>query len=92
MPRIVPVRDFRADVKSVSTYTDRGEVVVLTQNGRPKWAMVDYEEWNAAASMQERAFKRAIMDTEAREQAGELTEVDAEEARRCLMAHRSNHR
>lgn len=49
MPQIVPVSDFRADVKSVSKYTDRGKVVVLTQNGRPRWAMVDYDERNASA-------------------------------------------
>lgn len=41
MPQIVPVSDFRADVKIVSKYTDRGEVVVLTQNGRPggRWSI-----------------------------------------------------
>ena len=26
MPRIVPVSDFRADIKSVSQFTDEGEV------------------------------------------------------------------
>ena len=53
MPRIVPVSDFRADIKSVSQFTDEGEVVVLTQNGRPKWAMIDYDTWNAAHRLDE---------------------------------------
>lgn len=90
MPQIVPVSDFRANVKSVSRYTDCGEVVVLTQNGKPKWAMIDYEEWNAAASMQERAFKQAILETEEREKDGQMIELDAAEARRRLMAHRAS--
>lgn len=81
MPRIVPVSDFRADVRSVSKYTDDGEVVVLTQNGRPRWAMVDYDEWNAAASEQERMAARSILETEAREAAGELRTLSADEWR-----------
>ncbi len=85
MPQVVPVSDFRSDISSVSRYTDAGEVVVLTQNGRPRWAMVDYDEWNTAARAQERAYARAIMETEAREQSGELTYLSADE----FKAHRS---
>ena len=81
MPQVVPVSDFRADVKSVSKYTDGGEVVVLTQNGRPRWAMIDYDEWNAAARERERAFARSILETEAREAAGELHVLTAGEWR-----------
>lgn len=89
MPRIVPVSDFRADIKSVSQFTDKGEVVVLTQNGRPKWAMVDYDTWNAAASAQERSFSQAIRETERREATGNLTLLSAKEARAALKARRS---
>lgn len=92
MPRIVPVSDFRANIKSVSTYTDRGEVVVLTQNGHPKWAMIDYDEWNAAAEAQERSFAKALRATEAREQRGELIEMSAAEARELLHARRQKRR
>ncbi len=81
MPQIVPVSDFRADVKSVAKYTDCGEVVVLTQNGRPRWAMVDYDEWNASAREQERMIARSILETEAREAAGELSVLSADEWR-----------
>lgn len=88
MPQIVPVSDFRADVKSVSAYTDRGEVVVLTQNGRPRWAMIDYDEWNTAAQEQERSLAMAIRQTEGRELRGELVELTAEEARERLGARR----
>lgn len=92
MPRIVPVSDFRANIKSVSTYTDRGEVVVLTQNGHPKWAMIDYDEWNAAAQEQERSFARAIRQTEERELHGELDEFSGDEARAHLARSRSTRR
>lgn len=88
MPRIVPVSGFRADIKSVSQFTDKGEVVVLTQNGRPKWAMVDYDTWNAAASAQERSFSQAIRETERREATGNLTLLSAKEARAALKARR----
>ena len=88
MPQIVPVSDFRADVKSVSRYTDDGEVVVLTQNGRPRWAMIDYEEWNAAARERERMLARSILETEAREAAGDLCVLSADEWR----AHRAQRR
>lgn len=81
MPQIVPVSDFRADVKNVAKYTDCGEVVVLTQNGRPRWAMVDYDEWNASAREQERMIARSILETEAREAAGELHALSADEWR-----------
>lgn len=81
MPQIVPVSDFRADVKSVVQYTDAGEVVVLTQNGRPRWAMVDYDEWNASAREQERMIARPILETEAREAKGELPALSADEWR-----------
>lgn len=90
MPRIVPVSDFRADIKSVSQFTDKGEVVVLTQNGRPKWAMVDYDTWNAAASAQERSFSQAIRETERHEATGNLTLLSAKEARAALKARRSS--
>ena len=90
MPRIVPVSAFRADIKSVSQFTDEGEVVVLTQNGRPKWAMVDYDTWNAAASAQERSFSQAIRETERREATGNLTLLSAKEARAALTARRSS--
>lgn len=79
MPQVVPVSDFRSDITSVSKYTDEGEVVVLTQNGRPRWAMVDYDEWNAAARAQERAYARALLQTEERERAGTLGLLDADE-------------
>lgn len=79
MPQIVPVSDFRADITSVSRYTDEGEVVVLTQNGRPRWAMIDYAEWNAAARARERAFARAIIETEEREARGESVPMSSEE-------------
>ena len=78
MPQIVPVSDFRSDITSVSKYTDEGEVVVLTQNGRPRWAMVDYDEWNAAARAQERSYARALLDAEALEDAGQLTYMDSD--------------
>lgn len=81
MPQIVPVSDFRADVKSVAKYTDCGEVVVLTQNGRPRWAMVDYDEWNALACEQERMIARSILETESREVTGELHILSADEWR-----------
>ena len=81
MPQIVPVGDFRADVKSVTRYTDSGEVVVLTQNGRPRWAMVDYNEWNAAACERERMIARSILEAEAREASGELQVLTADEWR-----------
>ena len=90
MPRIFPVSDFRADIKSVSQFTDDGEVVVLTQNGHPKWAMVDYDTWNAAASAQERSFSQAIRETERREATGNLTLLSAKEARAALKARRSS--
>ena len=90
MPRIVPVSDFRADIKSVSQFTDEGEVVVLTQNGRPKWAMVDYDTWNAAASAQERSVSQAIRETERREATGNLTLLSAKEARAALKARQSS--
>lgn len=88
MPQVVPVSDFRANVKSVSEYTDQGEVVILTQNGHPRWAMIDYDEWNAAAREQERSVARALQETERREAAGELGEMSGEEARRRLAERR----
>ncbi len=78
MPQIVPVSDFRADVTSVSRYTDEGEVVVLTQNGRPRWAMVDYAEWNAAAAAQERSYARALLEAERMEADGTVSYIDAD--------------
>lgn len=81
MPQVVPVSDSRADVKSVAQYTDNGEVVVLTQNGRPRWAMVDYDEWNAAAREQKRMVARSILETEQREASGELRVLSADEWR-----------
>ena len=88
MPQIVPVSDFRADITSVSRYTDEGEVVVLTQNGRPRWAMIDYAEWNAAARARERAFARAIIETEEREARGEVKYLSSEEFERRLEERR----
>lgn len=84
MPQVVPVSDFRSDITSVSKYTDKGEVVVLTQNGRPRWAMVDYDEWNASARVQERAYARALLQTEEAERTGglELLSADDFKARR----------
>ena len=90
MPRIVPVSDFRADIKSVPHFTDEGEVVILTQNGRPKWAMFDYDTWNAATSAQERSFSQAIRETEQRETAGSLTLLSAKEARAALKVRRTS--
>ena len=90
MPRIVPVSDFRADIKSVSQFTDEGEVVVLTQNGRPKWARVDYDTWTAAASAQERSFSQAIRESEQSEATGNLTLLSAKEARAALKARRTS--
>lgn len=89
MPHIVPVSSFRANIKSVSTYTDRGEVVVLTQNGHPKWAMIDYDEWNAAAQEQERSFAKGIRQTEEKELRGELGEVSGADAREYLSQRRT---
>lgn len=89
MPQIVPVSDFRSDINSVAQYTDAGEVVVLTQNGRPRWAMVDYDEWNAAARAQERAFARAVCHTEERERSGELELLSAEEFKRRRAERRA---
>ena len=89
MPQIVPVSDFRADITSVSRYTDEGEVVVLTQNGRPRWAMIDYAEWNAAARARERAFARAIIETEEREARGEVKYLSSEEFERRLEERRA---
>lgn len=88
MPQIVPVSDFRSNIKTVSDYTDRGEVVILTQNGRPKWAMVDYDEWNAAARESEMAFAQQLRETEERERTGELSEYDGQEVRSWLHGHR----
>lgn len=88
MPQIVPVSDFRADISSVSRHTDQGEVVVLTQNGRPRWAMIDYEEWNAAAREQERMAARMIRETEQREAAGELRVLSSDEWRARRAAER----
>jgi len=79
MPQVVPVSDFRSNVQSVSRYTDNGEVVVLTQHGRPKWAMIDYDEWNAAAAMQERTFAAELKKTEAAESDGSLRHLSTEE-------------
>lgn len=92
MPQVVPVSDFRANIKSVSEYTDRGEVVVLTQNGHPKWAMIDYDEWNAVAQMQERSFARSLRETERKEARGKLKEMTGGEARALLRAHRDARR
>lgn len=89
MPQIVPVSDFRADITSVSRHTDQGEVVVLTQNGRPRWAMVDYNEWNASAREQERAFARALLATEEREATGELESVDSHTFREHMEQRRA---
>lgn len=89
MPQVVPVSDFRADVKSVSRYTDAGEVVVLTQNGRPRWAMVDYAEWNAASRARERSFALAIRETEAREARGNLEVLSAAELKEQIATRRS---
>ncbi|MBR3316388.1 MAG: type II toxin-antitoxin system Phd/YefM family antitoxin [Atopobiaceae bacterium] len=88
MPQIVPVSDFRADINSVARHTDGGEVVILTQNGRPRWAMIDYDEWNAAAQAQERAFARELMRTEERELRGELTTIEADEFRARVAARK----
>lgn len=76
MPAIVPVSDFRADIESVGKRTDAGEVVILTQNGRPRWAMVDYEEWNEAALQSERSFARSIREAERREISGDMGTVE----------------
>lgn len=92
MPRIVPVSDFRADIKSVSAYTDRGEIVILTQNGHPKWAMIDYDEWNAVAEEQERSLLGEIRRTEEKERLGELGEVSADAARAYLAKKRADRR
>lgn len=89
VPQIVPVSDFRANIKSVSTYTDQGEVVILTQNGRPRWAMVDYDEWNAAARASEIAYARQLRATEEKERRGELSEHSGEDVRIWLHEHRS---
>ena len=88
MPQIVTVSDFRANIKSVSRFTDAGEVVILTQNGRPRWAMVDYDTWNATARVQERSFSKAILETEQRESAGTLKLLSSDEARAALRARR----
>ena len=90
MPQIVPVSDFRADVKSVAQYTDDGEEVVLTQSGRPRWAMVDYDEWNAASREQERMVARSILETEAREAVGELRTLSADEWRERRAQRRAD--
>ena len=90
MPQVVPVSDFRADITSVSRYTDEGEVVVLTQNGRPRWAMIDYAEWNAAARARERAFARTIIETEEREAQGEVKYLSSEEFERRMEERRSS--
>ena len=88
MPQIVPVSDFRANIKSVSQFTDAGEVVILTQNGRPKWAMVDYDTWNVTARAQERSFSQSVLETEKREKAGTLKLLSSDEARAALRARR----
>ena len=90
MPQVVPVSDFRADITSVSRCTDEGEVVVLTQNGRPRWAMIDYAEWNAAARARERAFARAVIETEEREARGEVKYLSSEEFERRMEERRSS--
>ena len=89
MPQIVPVSDFRADISSVAKYTDQGEVVVLTQNGRPRWAMVDYDEWNAAAQEQERAFAREIARTQEKDAAGKLDYVSSEGFKALVEARKA---
>lgn len=92
MPQVVPVSDFRSDIKSVSRYTDEGEVVILTQNGRPRWTMIDYDEWNETARAQERAFARAIRQTEDAEENGSLRILSAEEFREQRMARKEARR
>lgn len=92
MPQVVPVSDFRADIQSVSQHTDQGEIVILTQNGRPRWAMIDYEEWNASARAQERAYARALRESEKREQTGNLTRMSSKEFRERLESRRKTRR
>lgn len=89
MPQVVPVSDFRSDIKSVSRHTDQGEVVILTQNGRPRWAMIDFDEWNAAAREQERSIARSIAKTEARERAGRLDTYSAKDFQSLRASWRS---
>lgn len=89
MPQIVPVSDFRSDIKSVSQFTDAGEVVILTQNGRPKWAMVDYEVWNAANRVQEMEMARALKETEERQKRGEVEWLTSEEFKERLANRRA---
>lgn len=89
MPQIVPVSDFRSDIKSVSQFTDAGEVVILTQNGRPKWAMVDYEVWNAANRVQEMEMARALKETEERQMRGEVEWLTSEEFKERLANRRA---
>ncbi len=89
MPQIVPVSDFRSDIKSVSQFTDSGEVVILTQNGRPKWAMVDYEVWNAANRIQEMEIARALKETEERQMRGEAEWLTLDEMKERLAEYRT---
>jgi prevent-host-death family protein len=92
MPRIVPVSDFRADVRTVADHTDRGEVVIITQNGRPRRALIDCDEWNASAQAQERACAKALQETEGRELSGELGRLDEAEFRSRMQGRREQRR
>lgn len=89
MPAIIPVSDFRADIESVGRKTDAGEVVILTQNGRPRWAMVDYDEWNEASLQRELSFARSIRETERRELSGEMGTVEFDEVLAGIEARRA---
>lgn len=73
MPQVVPISDFRSNIETVAAVTDNGEVAILTQNGRPRWAMIDYDEWNASARLQEQRFAQSLLESEERERAGKLT-------------------
>lgn len=89
MPQVIPISDFRSNIESVATITDTGEVAILTQNGRPRWALVDYNEWNQAAQAQERAFAREIALTEEKERAGELSYIPSSQFEKEITSRRA---
>lgn len=88
MPEIVPVSAFRADIESVGKLTDAGEIVILTQNGKPRWTMVDYDEWNASSKLQEKSFAQSLHETEEKELRGELAYLDEGDFKKRQAARR----
>lgn len=89
MPAIVPVGDFRIDIESAGRRADAGEVVILTQNGRPRWAAVDCGEWSEESPQRKPSFAMAIREAESRELSGEMVAVELDEVLAGIEARRA---